>query len=45
MFVMQRFMARMFENPPPMDRRRRHQLVIRIPGARSTRDIDLEYPE
>lgn len=42
MFVMQRFMARMFENPSaPWIVAGGTNLLIRIPGARSTRDIDL----
>ncbi|MFN8073555.1 MAG: nucleotidyl transferase AbiEii/AbiGii toxin family protein [Mycobacterium sp.] len=45
MFVMQRFMARMFENPSaPWIVAGGTNLLIRIPGARSTRDIDLNTP-
>ena len=42
MFVMQRFMARMFANPSaPWIVAGGTNLLIRIPGVRSTRDIDL----
>lgn len=42
MFVMQRFMARMFDNPTaPWIVAGGTNLLIRIPGVRSTRDIDL----
>ncbi len=45
MFVMQRFMARMFENPStPWIVAGGTNLLIRIPGVRSTRDIDLNTP-